>query len=188
MLLLIDNYDSFTYNLYHYFGKLGVDVKVYRNDKITVEDAVNMKPKYIVISPGPKEPSQAGISVDLIKAVSNKIPLLGVCLGHQAIAYALGGKIIRAPELVHGKTSSINHTQTGLFEGLPNPFIATRYHSLMVDTTQLPPCLKVIAETDSGIIMGLAHKDLPIYGVQFHPESIASECGYDLLNNFILNR
>src|SRR3990167_3832809 len=173
MVLVIDNYDSFTYNLVQYLGELGADLKVYRNDKITLEQIEKMQPKKIVISPGPGRPEDAGISVDLIKKLSGKIPILGVCLGHQGIGYAYGGKIINAKKLMHGKTSMIEHDGKDLFKGLPHPFEATRYHSLVIDRATLPDCLQVTAwTTDDGELMGVRHKSLPVWGVQFHPESI----------------
>ena len=185
MYLLIDNYDSFVYNLYHYFGELGAEMEVKRNDAIAVEEALALKPKGVVISPGPCDPDQAGICLSLIEAAAGKLPILGVCLGHQAIGQAMGGKIIRAPAPMHGKVSEIHHEGSDVFQGLPNPFPATRYHSLIVERKTLPDCLRVTAETEDGLIMGLAHKDLPIYGVQFHPESIASEHGHTVLRNFL---
>lgn len=185
MLILIDNYDSFTYNLVHFLGELGAPCEVYRNDKITAEDVIKQKPKAIVLSPGPCTPNEAGICLDLITALNGKIPLLGVCLGHQAIGQAYGGKVIRAPEPLHGKLSTIRHKDKGVFKGLPKRFDITRYHSLVVERKSLPADLEVTAETDDGIIMGLQHKSHPVHGVQFHPESIASEHGHDLLANFL---
>lgn len=185
MYLLIDNYDSFVYNLYHYFGELGAEMEVKRNDAVAVQEALALKPKGIVISPGPCDPDQAGICLALIEAATGKLPILGVCLGHQAIGQAMGGKVIRAPVPMHGKVSEIHHEGSDVFQGLPNPFPATRYHSLIVERKTLPDCLRVTAETEDGLIMGLAHKDLPIYGVQFHPESIASEHGHTVLRNFL---
>jgi anthranilate synthase component 2 len=184
MFLLIDNYDSFTYNLWHYLGELGAEVSVKRNDALLVEDALGMKPQGIVLSPGPSDPDRAGICLELIRRAGN-IPLLGVCLGHQAIGQALGGKVVRAPKPMHGKLSAMRHDGSGVFKGLPNPFNATRYHSLIVERSSLPESLRVTAETDDGIIMGLAHKTRPVHGVQFHPESIASQSGHDLLKNFL---
>lgn len=185
-ILLIDNYDSFTHNLRHYLGELGAEVKVVRNDEITAADAIAQKPDAIVISPGPATPDDAGICLELIqKAADAKIPLLGVCLGHQSIGQAFGGKVIRAPKPMHGKISEIHRRNRGLFEGFPSPFRATRYHSLIVERSSLPECLEVMAETEDQIIMALQHRDLPIHGVQFHPESIASEHGHDLLRNFL---
>lgn len=185
MLLLIDNYDSFTYNLVHYLGELGAESVVKRNDKISVDDVITMNPQAIVLSPGPCTPNEAGVCLDLIKAVGGKIPLLGVCLGHQAIGQAYGGKVIRAPQPMHGKLSTIHHNGDGIFAGLPERFDITRYHSLIVERATLPPCLKVTAETDDGIIMGLEHTSHPVHGVQFHPESIASQQGHALLANFL---
>ncbi len=185
MLLLIDNYDSFTYNLFHYLGILGVDVQVRRNDALGVADAMAMDPEAIVISPGPCDPDRAGICLELITAAAGRIPILGVCLGHQAIGQAFGGRVARAPVPMHGKLSRISHAGTGLFAGLPSPFTATRYHSLMVASDGLPECIEVTAESEDGVIQGLQHRDLPIYGVQFHPESIATEHGHQLLGNFL---
>lgn len=185
MLLLIDNYDSFTYNLFHYLGELGEEVVVVRNDEISVGQALSMKPASIVLSPGPCDPDKAGICLDLVRAAAGRVPILGVCLGHQAIGQAYGGKIVRAPQPMHGKVSSIRHTGQGVFQGLENPFAATRYHSLVVERATLPPALEVTAETEDGVIMGLAHKTLPVHGVQFHPESIASQHGHALLKNFL---
>ena len=185
MILLIDNYDSFTYNLVHYLGELGARVTVWRNDMISVEDALALKPDAVVLSPGPGRPESAGISLDLVRNAPADLPILGVCLGHQTIGQAFGGKVVRAPEIVHGKMGTMQHTGTGLFAGLPTPFSATRYHSLIVDRATLPDCLEVTAELDDGIIMGLQHRELPIHGVQFHPESIRSEHGHALLKNFL---
>jgi anthranilate synthase component 2 len=185
MLLLIDNYDSFTYNLVHYFGELGAKMEIYRNDALSADEALGLRPQAIVLSPGPCDPDQAGICLELIEKNAGNIPLLGVCLGHQAIGQAYGGKVVRAPNLMHGKVSDIKHTEKGLFAGVPTPFLATRYHSLMVERQSLPDCLEVTAETDDGIVMGLAHQEYPIHGVQFHPESIASEQGHELLKNFL---
>ena len=185
MLLLIDNYDSFTYNLVHYLGELGAAVEIYRNDALSAEQALALKPRGIVLSPGPCDPDQAGICLELIKKNAGAIPLLGVCLGHQAIGQAFGGKVVRAPSLMHGKTSDIQHRGNGLFAGLPVPFSATRYHSLVVERASMPDCLEVTAETDDGVVMGLAHREYPVHGVQFHPESIASEQGHELLKNFL---
>ena len=184
MFLLIDNYDSFTYNLWHYLGELGAEVVVKRNDALSVSDALAMKPQGIVISPGPSDPDHAGICLELI-AKAGRLPILGVCLGHQAIGQAFGGKVVRAPVPMHGKVSRIRHNGTGVFKNLPNPFPATRYHSLIVERASLPKILDVTAETEDGIIMGLAHRERPVFGVQFHPESIASEGGHDLLKNFL---
>ena len=183
MFLLIDNYDSFTYNLWHYLGELGAEVVVRRNDQVAVEEALAMRPQGIVISPGPSDPNRAGICLDLVRRAGT-IPLLGVCLGHQAIGQAFGGKVVRAPVPMHGKVSAIRHDGSGVFAGLPNPFAATRYHSLIVERASLPAALAVTAETD-GLVMGLAHRERPVHGVQFHPESIASEKGHDLLRNFL---
>lgn len=186
MLLLIDNYDSFTYNLVHYLGELGANVVVHRNDALNVQEAMGLRPEAILLSPGPCDPSQAGICLALTAAAAEaKIPLLGVCLGHQAIGEAFGGKVVRCHEIVHGKMGHMNHTGKGLFADLPSPFAATRYHSLVVERESLPDCLEITAELDDGTIMGLQHKTLPIYGVQFHPESIASEHGHKLLQNFL---
>ena len=185
MLLLIDNYDSFTYNLVHYLGELGAQTVVKRNDALSVADAMAMNPAAIVLSPGPCDPDKAGICLDLIAAAAGVIPILGVCLGHQAIGQAFGGEVKRAPIAMHGKLSPIRHTNTSLFKGLPQNFKATRYHSLLVERATLPDCLTVTAETEDGLIMGLAHKQHQIHGVQFHPESIASEHGRDMLNNFL---
>lgn len=186
MLLLIDNYDSFTYNLVHYVGELGAEVVVKRNDEISVQDALEMQPDMILLSPGPCDPDQAGICLELTKAAAQaEIPLLGVCLGHQTIGQAFGGKVVRCHEIVHGKMGTMHHSGTSVFAGLPSPFAATRYHSLVVDRETLPDTLEVTAWLEDGTIMGLAHKTLPIHGVQFHPESIASEQGHALLNNFL---
>lgn len=185
MLLMIDNYDSFTYNLVQYFGELGQDVHVHRNDEITLEQIRTMQPEKIVISPGPCTPNEAGISVPLIHEFAGKIPLLGVCLGHQSIGQAFGGKIIKAKTLMHGKTSLIHHTSKGVFKDLPNPYTATRYHSLVIERETIPDCLEITAWTDDGEIMGVKHKTLAVEGVQFHPESILTEHGHDLLNNFL---
>ncbi|MDX2158591.1 MAG: aminodeoxychorismate/anthranilate synthase component II [Hyphomicrobiaceae bacterium] len=185
MLLLIDNYDSFTYNLVHYLGELGAVPEVVRNDKITVSAAMALKPKAIVLSPGPCTPDEAGICLDLIRAAGPTVPILGVCLGHQAIGQAYGGKVIRAPQPMHGKLSTVRSTGRGVFKGLPQRFEVTRYHSLIVERASLPDCLDITAETDDGLIMGLSHKTHPVHGLQFHPESIASEHGHDLLANFL---
>ena len=186
MLLLIDNYDSFTYNLVHYLGELGAPVKVVRNDAIDVQEAMAMRPSGIVLSPGPCDPSQAGICLALTNAASEtNIPLFGVCLGHQTIGEAFGGKVVRHSEIVHGKMGNVTHKGASVFKGLPSPFKATRYHSLVVDRASLPDCLEITAELEDGTIMGLAHKTKPIHGVQFHPESIASEHGHKLLKNFL---
>jgi anthranilate synthase component 2 len=185
MLLLIDNYDSFTWNLVQYLGDLGTEVEVRRNDQISVDQALALRPKAVVISPGPCDPDKAGICLPLIGAVTGKIPLLGVCLGHQAIGQAFGGKVIRAPQPMHGKMDMIHHTGKGLFKDVPSPFKATRYHSLIVERESLPGCLEVTGETKDGLIMALQHQQHPIFGVQFHPESIASEHGHALLANFL---
>ena len=183
-ILLLDNYDSFTYNLLHYLGELGKDVVVKRNDAISVEGVLAMKPEGIVISPGPGTPDESGICLALIKEASGKVPLLGVCLGHQAIGQVFGGKVVRAPKPMHGKISAVHHKGQGMFAKLPDPFNATRYHSLIVEKSSLPDSLVITAETDDGIIMGLQHKQYNLHGVQFHPESIASEHGHALLKNF----
>jgi len=186
MLLLIDNYDSFTYNLVHYLGELGADIRVVRNDAMDVQAAMALKPEMIVLSPGPCDPAQAGICLPLTMAAAEaRIPLLGVCLGHQTIGQAFGGKVVRCHEIVHGKMGAMHHTGEGVFTGLPSPFLATRYHSLVVDRDSLPDCLEVTAWLEDGTIMGLRHKILPIEGVQFHPESIKSEHGHQLLHNFL---
>jgi para-aminobenzoate synthetase component 2 len=185
MLVMIDNYDSFTYNLVQYLGELGQVIKVYRNDQVTVDEIEQQKPERIVISPGPCTPKEAGISNDVIKRFAGKVPLLGVCLGHQCIGDVFGGDVVRAPRLMHGKTSMIHHDGNGVFEGLPNPFEATRYHSLIIKRETLPDCLQITAETDQGEIMGVRHKEHVIEGVQFHPESILTEAGKDLLRNFL---
>ncbi|MEX2519489.1 MAG: aminodeoxychorismate/anthranilate synthase component II [Paracoccaceae bacterium] len=185
MLLLIDNYDSFTYNLVHYFGELGADAMVLRNDALTVAEALAMGVEAIVISPGPATPDQAGICLDLVRQAPEAVPILGVCLGHQTIGQAFGGKVVRAPSIMHGKLSPIRHKGAGLFEGAPDPLQATRYHSLIVERESLPDCLEITAETDDGVIMGLQHKSRPIHGVQFHPESIRTLEGKRLLANFL---
>ena len=186
MLLLIDNYDSFTYNLVHYLGELGAEVVVRRNDALNVQEAMAMRPDAIMLSPGPCDPAQAGICLPLVHAAAEvKMPLMGVCLGHQAIGEAFGGHVVRCHEIVHGKMGSMHHTGKGLFADLPSPFEATRYHSLVVERATLPDCLEITAELEDGTIMGLQHKTLPIHGVQFHPESIRSEHGHKLLNNFL---
>ena len=185
MLLMIDNYDSFTYNLVQYLGELGQDVQVFRNDEIDLHTIAQLKPEKIVISPGPCTPNEAGISLALIKEFAGKIPLLGVCLGHQSIGQAFGGRIIKAKTLMHGKTSLIHHTSKGVFKDLPNPYTATRYHSLVIERETIPDCLEITAWTDDGEIMGVKHKTLAVEGVQFHPESVLTEHGHDLLNNFL---
>jgi anthranilate synthase component 2 len=185
MILVIDNYDSFTYNLVHYLNELGAETLVHRNDAITVQEALGMRPQGVLLSPGPCTPNEAGICLALIGAAPADLPILGVCLGHQSIGQAYGGKVIRAASLMHGKTSPIHHTGKGVFEGLKNPFTATRYHSLSVRREDLPDVLEVTAWTDDGEIMGFQHKTRPVHGVQFHPESIATECGHELLANFL---
>nr|WP_281047813.1 aminodeoxychorismate/anthranilate synthase component II [Syntrophotalea carbinolica] len=185
MLLMIDNYDSFTYNLVQYFAELGEDVEVYRNDQIDIDGILQRAPERLVVSPGPCSPKEAGISVEVIKRFAGRLPILGVCLGHQSIGYAFGGKIVRAGSLMHGKTSPIHHDGRELFAGLPNPFDATRYHSLVIERSTFPDCLEVTAWTDDGEIMGLRHRELPLWGVQFHPESILTVAGKDLLRNFL---
>jgi anthranilate synthase component 2 len=184
MIVLIDNYDSFTWNLYHYLGELGAETVVHRNDKVSVGQVLSSKPDAIVLSPGPCTPNEAGICLDLIKAAAASTPILGVCLGHQAIGQAFGGKVVRARELMHGKLSAISHSGKGIFADVPDGFQGTRYHSLIVERQSLPDCFEVTAET-AGTIMGLEHKEFPIYGVQFHPESIASEHGHRILRNFL---
>jgi len=185
MILIIDNYDSFTYNLVQYLGELGAEMEVRRNDQVTLEDIERMSPERIVISPGPKTPTEAGICLDLIHLLSARTPILGVCLGHQAIGQAFGGKVIRAPEIMHGKTSQISHDGKTVFAGLPNPFSATRYHSLIVERSSLPACLEISATSPDGLIMGLRHKQAKVEGVQFHPESILTNAGKQLLANFL---
>ncbi|MEM6941407.1 MAG: aminodeoxychorismate/anthranilate synthase component II [Pseudomonadota bacterium] len=186
MLLLIDNYDSFTYNLVHFLGELGADVSVYRNDRLSVADAMAMKPAGILLSPGPCDPDQAGICLDLTRAAAQaKVPLLGVCLGHQTLGQAFGGRVVRAGDIVHGKMGHMHHDGTGVFRGLPSPFSATRYHSLVVERNSVPAALKVTASLQDGTVMGLQHRELPLHGVQFHPESIRSEHGHALLKNFL---
>jgi anthranilate synthase component 2 len=185
MIVLIDNYDSFTFNLFHYLGGLGADVVVHRNDKISTANVIAAEPDAIVLSPGPCTPNEAGICLDLVAKASATIPILGVCLGHQSIGQSFGGKVVRAPEQVHGKLSTITHGGQGVFRGVNGPFQATRYHSLIVERASLPDALDIVAETDDKLIMGLAHKTLPVHGVQFHPESIASEHGHVILKNFL---
>jgi anthranilate synthase component 2 len=185
MILMIDNYDSFTYNLVQYFGELGADMRVVLNDEMTVAQIAALKPEKIVISPGPCAPAQAGVSLEVIKSFAGKVPLLGVCLGHQAIGEAFGGNVVHAKELMHGKTSPVEHTGVGVFSGLPSPFIATRYHSLAVEREMLPDCLEVTAWTADGEIMGMRHKSLDVEGVQFHPEAILTEHGHAMLKNFL---
>ena len=185
MLLVIDNYDSFTYNLVQYFGELGAEMKVVRNDKITLDEIAELAPSHICISPGPCTPTEAGISCDVIREFGGKIPIFGVCLGHQSIGQVFGGDVVRAATLMHGKTSPVKHNGEGIFQGLPSPFTATRYHSLIVKRETLPDCLEITAETEDGVIMGLRHKTLEIHGVQFHPESILTEHGKEMLKNFL---
>ena len=185
MLLMIDNYDSFTYNLVQYFAELGADVAVRRNDEVTLQQIEELHPQYIVISPGPCTPNEAGISVPVIKTFAGRIPILGVCLGHQSIGQAFGGRIIHAKQLMHGKTSVIHHNGSSVFSGLPNPFTATRYHSLVIERESLPDCLEITAWTDDGEIMGVRHMTFAVHGVQFHPESILTEHGHDMLDNFL---
>jgi anthranilate synthase component 2 len=185
MLLMIDNYDSFTYNIVQYFGELGEDVRTVRNDEISLNDINELRPDRICISPGPKSPADAGVSVEVLKQFAGKLPILGVCLGHQAIGAAFGGKVVRAKQVMHGKTSLIAHTGEGVFKGLPSPFTVIRYHSLAIERASLPDCLEVTAWTDDGEIMGVRHKEFDIEGVQFHPESILSEHGHALFKNFL---
>ena len=185
MILMIDNYDSFTYNLFQYLGELGQDVRVFRNDQISVNDIAALKPDHIVISPGPCTPNEAGISVATVERFGGRIPILGVCLGHQSIGQAYGGKVVRAKQLMHGKTSMIQHRGEGVFSGLPSPFEATRYHSLVIERESLPACLEVTAWTDDGEIMGVRHREHAVEGVQFHPESLLTEHGHKLLANFL---
>jgi anthranilate synthase component 2 len=185
MFLLIDNYDSFTYNLYHFLGELGAEIEVRRNDALSADEALAMTPQGIILSPGPCDPDKAGICLELVAKAAGKLPLLGVCLGHQSLGQAFGAEILRAPAPMHGKLSSFAHGGQGIFAELPSPMTATRYHSLVVARDGLPDCLEVTAETEDGVIMGLQHKTLPMYGVQFHPESIASEHGHALLGNFL---
>ena len=185
MILLIDNYDSFTFNLYQYLAELGADVVVKRNDKISVDEIEMLSPERIVVSPGPRTPAEAGISVELIRRFAGKVPILGVCLGHQSLAVAFGGLVVNAPSLMHGKISSVSHDGRGIFRGLPSPFVATRYHSLVVDPESLPDCLEVSARSEAGLIMGLRHRIHDVEGVQFHPESILTTVGKDLLSNFL---
>ena len=185
MMLLVDNYDSFTYNLKHFLGELGAAVEVKRNDAITVDEVLARAPTAVVMSPGPRDPDHAGICVPLVERIAGRFPVLGVCLGHQAVGQAFGGRVVRAPYVMHGKVSAIHHCGRGVFEGLPSPFEATRYHSLVIERDSVPDCLEITAETEDGLVMGLAHKEHPVHGVQFHPESIASEHGHALLRNFI---
>ena len=185
MFVLIDNYDSFTYNLYHFLGELGASVTVKRNDAITVDEVLDLEPQGIILSPGPCDPDQAGICLELVSRAAGRFPILGVCLGHQSVGQAFGGRIVRAEAPMHGKLSPIRHQGDGVFDGLPAPLAATRYHSLVVEREGLPDALEVTAETEDGTIMGLRHRELPVHGVQFHPESIASEHGHALLHNFL---
>ena len=185
MFLVIDNYDSFTYNLVHYIGELGAELKVVRNDKISVDEVVRLDPEGVILSPGPCTPNEAGICLDLIGRLGAEMPIFGVCLGHQSIGQAYGGKVIRAPHLMHGKTSTIHHDGRGVFRGLNNDFTATRYHSLIVERQSLPPSLIPVAHSDDGLIMGMMHAEHPVHGVQFHPESVASENGHRILKNFL---
>lgn len=185
MLLMVDNYDSFTYNLVQYFGELGEKVMVFRNDEITLDEVTKLEPSFIVISPGPCTPYEAGVSVSLISRYCKQIPILGVCLGHQSIGQAFGGRIVHAKQIMHGKTTLITHNGTGVFRDLPSPFSATRYHSLVIDQKSLPDCLEITAWAEDGEIMGVRHKTLPVQGVQFHPESILTEHGHKLLRNFL---
>ncbi len=185
MLLMIDNYDSFTYNIVQYFGELGVEVKTFRNDEITLDEVAALKPERICLSPGPCTPHEAGICISLLQRFAGQLPILGVCLGHQAIGAAFGGKVVRAKEVMHGKTSLIAHTGVGVFKGLPSPYTVTRYHSLAIERASLPDCLEVTAWTDDGEIMAVRHKEFKLEGVQFHPESILSEHGHALLKNFL---
>jgi len=185
MIVMIDNYDSFTYNLVQYLGEMGQDLRVFRNDKIWLDEIAEMRPDHLLISPGPCTPNEAGISVDAVKRFAGALPILGVCLGHQSIGQALGGRVIRADRLMHGKTSMIHHDGKTIYAGLPNPFEATRYHSLIVERQSLPDCLEISAATDVGEIMGIRHREYPVEGVQFHPESILTTVGKDLLRNFL---
>ena len=185
MILVLDNYDSFTYNLVQYLGQLGADVSVYRYDAVSVEKIEELKPPHVVISPGPCTPNEAGITLELIRRLAGRVPLLGVCLGHQAIGQAFGGKVVRAARVMHGKTSRIGHDGKGIFEKIPNRFLATRYHSLVVERASLPACLDVTADAEDGAIMGLRHRSLPVEGVQFHPEALLTEHGHEMLENFI---
>jgi anthranilate synthase/aminodeoxychorismate synthase-like glutamine amidotransferase len=185
MVLVIDNYDSFTYNLVQYLGEMGQELRVARNDELSVEEAAALAPDRLIVSPGPCTPAEAGISVPLIQSLAGAVPILGVCLGHQSIGAAYGGRIVRAGRLMHGKTSLVYHDGESIYRGLPNPFEATRYHSLVIERDSLPDCLEVVAETDLGEIMGVRHRSLPVEGVQFHPESILTQCGKELLRNFV---
>ena len=185
MIVIIDNYDSFVYNLYQYLGEMGVPTQVFRNDKITLDEIEALKPTHIILSPGPCTPNEAGICLDVIRYFSDRVPILGVCLGHQAIAQAFGGTVIRAKKPMHGKTSEISHTHEGVFHQIKSPLTVTRYHSLIVERETLPDCFSITAETDDGVIMGIKHKTLGVEGVQFHPEAILTECGKDMLRNFV---
>jgi len=185
MFVLIDNYDSFTYNLFHYIGELGVDVVVHRNDDLSVDQVLNLDPQGIVLSPGPCDPDKAGICLDLVERAAGRIPILGVCLGHQCIGQVFGARIVRSPEPMHGKVSSITHGGSGVFQGVPSPFQATRYHSLTIAPDSVPDCLEVTARSDDGVIQGVCHREMNVHGVQFHPESIASEHGHKMLQNFL---
>jgi anthranilate synthase/aminodeoxychorismate synthase-like glutamine amidotransferase len=185
MILMIDNYDSFTYNLVQYLGELGAQVAVFRNDEISIQKIEAMRPSHIVISPGPCTPNEAGITLPLLERFAGKLPILGVCLGHQAIGQAFGGKVVRAKQVMHGKVSSIRHDQKGVFREIPNPFIATRYHSLVVQRDSIPDCLEITAQAEDGEIMGLRHRSLPVEGVQFHPEAMLTEHGHKMLQNFL---
>ena len=185
MILMLDNYDSFTYNLVQYLGELGAEVGVFRNDEISVEEIERLRPSHIVISPGPCTPNEAGVTLELVARMAGRVPLLGVCLGHQAIGQAFGGKVVHARQVMHGKTSAIQHNAGGVFRSLPNPFQATRYHSLVIERASLPACLEITAWTDDGEIMGVRHKTLAVEGVQFHPESILTEHGHAMLKNFL---
>jgi anthranilate synthase component 2 len=185
MFVLIDNYDSFTYNLFHYIGELGAEVVVHRNDALGVDDVMSLGAEGIVISPGPCDPDRAGICIELVKKAAGSIPLFGVCLGHQCIGQVFGGKVVRSPEPMHGKVSDITHKNTGVFEGLPSPFVATRYHSLSIDPDSIPDCMEVNAISPDGVVQGMSHKEFEIHGVQFHPESIQTQHGHKLLQNFI---
>lgn len=185
MLVVIDNYDSFTYNLVQYFGVLGVEMKIFRNDEVTLDEIRALNPDRILVGPGPCTPNEAGISCDVIREFGPKIPVLGVCLGHQSIGHVFGGNVVRAERLMHGKVSPVKHNGEGIFKDIANPVIATRYHSLIVDRDSLPDCLEIVAETEEGEIMGLRHKEYPVYGVQFHPESILTDQGMQMLQNFL---
>ena len=185
MILVIDNYDSFTFNLVQYLGELGAELKVLRNDQVTLDEAIALEPEKVLVSPGPCTPSEAGVSCAVIEHFGPRVPVFGVCLGHQAVGQVYGGKVVRAERLMHGKTSAIRHDGSGVLEGMPNPFQATRYHSLLVERASLPPCLRITAETDEGEIMGLQHTEYPVHGVQFHPESILTEEGMRIVKNFL---